>query len=44
MYLSFVAVTSGVVRDTMTFILAIFPTWVSFWISSNAWCRWQFSH
>jgi hypothetical protein len=29
MYLSFVAFTSGLVRGSMTFVLAIFPTWVS---------------
>jgi hypothetical protein len=29
MYLSFVAFTSGLVRGRMTFVLAIFPTWVS---------------
>ena len=29
MYVSFVAFTSGLVRGTMSFILAWFPTWVS---------------
>jgi hypothetical protein len=38
MYLSFVAFTSGLVRGSMTLVLAIFPTWVgvSLWVC--VWC------